>query len=74
MLKVKPEYLSKRGRREFAVLTVEDFQRMKAALDDAEDLRLLRTATRKNAGGSYYTAEEVAKRLEPRSPRKRKAS
>ena len=29
MLKVKPEYLSKRGRREFVVLTVEDFERMK---------------------------------------------
>ncbi len=39
MLKVKPEYLSKRGRRELVVLTVEDFQRIKAALDDAEDLR-----------------------------------
>ncbi len=74
MLKVKPEYLSKRGRREFVVLTVEDFQRIRAALDDAEDLRLLRTATRKNGRGPYYTPEDVTRRLEARSRRKRKAS
>jgi PHD/YefM family antitoxin component YafN of YafNO toxin-antitoxin module len=74
MLKVKPEYLSKRGRREFVVLTVEDFERMQAALEDAQDLRTLREATRKNAKAPYLTSEEVDRRLAPRSTRKRKAS
>jgi PHD/YefM family antitoxin component YafN of YafNO toxin-antitoxin module len=73
MVKVKPEYLSKRGRREFVVLTVEDFERMKEALEDAEDLRALRVATRKNARAPYYTPKEVERRLRTRSTVKRKA-
>ena len=56
MLKVKPEYLSKRGKREFVVLTIEDFDRMKEALEDARDLRDLRRATRANAGKPYHTS------------------
>jgi PHD/YefM family antitoxin component YafN of YafNO toxin-antitoxin module len=72
MLKVKPEYLSKRGRREFVVLTVEDFDRMKEAIEDAEDLRALREATRKNAKAPYYTAAEVERRLRSRSTRSKK--
>jgi len=72
MLKVKPEYLSKRGRREFVVLTVEDFDRMKEAVEDAEDLRTLRQAARKNAKAPYYTAIEVERRLRMGSSRKKK--
>ena len=74
MLKVKPEYLSKRGRREFVVLTVEDFDRMKEAVEDAEDLRVLREATRRNAKAPYYTCEEVERRLGTRSIRKKRSS
>ena len=70
---MKPEYLSKRGRREFVVLTVEEFERMQAAIDDAEDLRTLRQATRKNARSRYYTPAEVDRRLAARSTRKKKA-
>ena len=73
MLKVKPEYLSKRGRREFVVLTVEDFARMQQAINDAEDLRLLRGATRKNAKAPYYTPQEVTQRLRSRAPRRSNA-
>lgn len=73
MLKVKPEYLSKRGRREFVVLTVEDFDRMKEAIEDAEDLRALREATRRNAKSRYYTPEEMDRRLRDRATTKRKA-
>jgi hypothetical protein len=67
MVKVKPEYLSKRGRREFVVLTVEDFDRMKEAIEDAEDLRTLRQATARNAKARYYTAAEVDRRLRTRA-------
>lgn len=74
MLKVKPEYLSKHGRREFVVLTVEDFDRMREAINDAQDLRVLRDATRKNAKAPYYTPQEVNRRLATRSTRKKKAN
>ena len=74
MLKVKPEYLTKRGRREFVVLTVEDYERMRAALEDAEDLRTLRAATRRNASAPYLTPAQVDRRLGTRPTRKRKAS
>ena len=74
MLKVKPEYLSKRGKREFVVLTMEDFTRMKEAIEDADDLRTLRDSKRRNAKEPYYTAEEVERRLRVRSSRKKKAS
>jgi hypothetical protein len=74
MLKVKPHYLSKRGKREFVVLTVEDFDRINAALEDAADLRDLRDATRKNAGKPYLSAAQVQRQLAGRStPRKRLA-
>ena len=72
MLKVKPEYLSKRGRREFVVLTAEDFERMQAAIADAGDLRTLREAARKNANAPYFTPAEVDRQLGTRPSRKGK--
>jgi PHD/YefM family antitoxin component YafN of YafNO toxin-antitoxin module len=74
MLKVKPEYLSKRGRREFVVLTVEDFERMKAAIEDADDLRTLQASKRRNAKSPYHTIEEVEKRLRLHPGRKKKGT
>ena len=72
MLKVKPEYLSKHGKRQFVILTIEDFDRIKEALDDAQDLRDLRQATRGNACKPYYTPAEVERRLANRSARNRR--
>ena len=72
MLKVKPEYLRKGGKAEFVVLTIEDFNRMNEALQDARDLHELRGATRKNAGKPYLTAVEVRRRLARRSAARRK--
>jgi PHD/YefM family antitoxin component YafN of YafNO toxin-antitoxin module len=72
MLKVKPEYLSKDGRREFVVLTIEDFERMKEAIEDADDLRTLRASKRRNAKAPYYTLAEVESRLRSRSKLKNK--
>jgi len=70
---VKPEYLSKRGRREFVVLTVEDFDRMKEAIEDAEDLRALPGGYSKKCQVRYYTPEEMDRRLRDRATTKRKA-
>ncbi len=72
MLKVKPEYLRKHGKAEFVVLTVEDFNRINEALEDARDLRDLRAATRKNARKPYLTAAQARRRLTHRSPGPRK--
>ena len=72
MLKVKPEFLSKHGKRQFVVLTIEDFNRIKEALDDAQDLRDLRQATRINTGKPYYTPAEVERRLANRSTRSKR--
>jgi len=72
MLNVKPEYLSKGGKPQFVVLTVEDFNRINEALEDARDLRDLRQATSKNAGKPYLTPAQVQRRLARHSkPRKR---
>ena len=72
MLKVKPEFLSKHGKRQFVILTIEDFARIQEALDDARDLRDLRRATRRNAGKPYYTPAEVERRLARRSTRRKR--
>jgi len=69
MLKVKPEYLSRHGQRQFVILTIEDFDRMREALDDARDLRDLRQATRSNAGKPYYSSAQVEERLTKRATR-----
>jgi hypothetical protein len=63
MLKLKPEFLSKRGKREFAVLTMEDYKRVTEALEDAEDLRILREAKRRGAHAPTISMEEMEKRL-----------
>lgn len=73
MVKIKPEYLTKRGKREFVVLTVEDFDRIREALEDANDLRTLRKATVKNRKDTYYTTHDVRRELGMRSTRKLKA-
>jgi hypothetical protein len=73
VLKVKPQYMSKGGRRQFVVLTVEDFDRMMEALRDAEDLRALRQATARNARAPYYTPAEVDRRLRAVSTRRKKS-
>jgi len=72
MLKVKPEFLSRHGKRQFVILTIEDFDRMKEALEDARDLRELRQATRTNAGKPYYTPAEAERRLANRPTRSKR--
>ncbi len=74
MPKIKPEYLTKHGKRQFVILTVEDFDRMTAAIEDATDLRLLRTATRRNAKSPYFTSTEVDRRLGGTPGSRKKAS
>ena len=63
MLKLKPEYLTKNGRREFVVLTVEQYEKLTEAVEDAQDLKALRTARTRNAGKPTYTLAQVKQDL-----------
>ena len=74
MVKIKPEFLVKNGRRAFVILAAKDFDRIMEALEDAEDLRILREARRRNANSPTYTLEEVKRRLGIAPVRKGNAS
>ena len=50
MLKLKPEFLKKNGRKQFVILTIEEFDRVREALEDANDLRMLEAAKRRGRG------------------------
>ena len=63
MLKLKPEYLKKNGRNEFVVLTVEEFDQIKEALEDAEDSRILQEAKRRGAKSPTTTLVEMKRLL-----------
>jgi PHD/YefM family antitoxin component YafN of YafNO toxin-antitoxin module len=62
-LNLKPEFLTKNGRKEFVVLTVEDYERLTDALEDAEDLRILRKARTANEGKPTVTLEQMRAEL-----------
>ncbi len=44
MIELHPEFLTKNGKKEFAVLPYEEFTALQELLADAEDLRDLRAA------------------------------
>lgn len=44
MIELHPEILSKNGKKEFAVLTYEEYEALQAFLEDVEDLIDLRKA------------------------------
>ncbi len=44
MIEIKPQILEKEGRKEFVVLTYEDFLKLQEVLEDYEDLQMLREA------------------------------
>ena len=62
-LALHPEFLTKNGKREFAVLPYEEFEALQEVLADAQDLIDLREA--KEAEGDAPTAslEEVKREL-----------
>ncbi|OHD60556.1 MAG: prevent-host-death family protein [Spirochaetes bacterium GWF1_49_6] len=44
MIALHPEYLEKNGKKEFAILSVEEFDELKSYIEDMEDLLDLRNA------------------------------
>jgi len=49
MILIKPQILEKDGKKEFVVLTYEEFIKLQEELEDYEDLKELREAKQKEA-------------------------
>lgn len=63
MIKLHPEILSKKGKKEFAVLPYEEFLALQEMLADAEDLLDLRAAKKKESSKKGVDIETVKKKL-----------
>ena len=62
-LKLKPEFLVKDGKRQYAILPYEQFEALRERLQDAEDLMELRKAKRAERGKPGIPLYEVKRRL-----------
>jgi hypothetical protein len=58
-----PEFLTKNGEREFAVLPYGEFMALQEWLEDVEDILDLREARAEDAGKPNMTLDEVKKEL-----------
>ena len=59
MLKTKPMFLEEDGKAKFVVLSMRDYSAIKAALEDAEDWRILDQARRRGAGKPRISHERI---------------
>ena len=64
MLELHPKILEKNGKKEFAILTYEEFERLTEALADYEDLKDLRTAKLDEGSAPGKGLAEVRKGLD----------
>ena len=62
-IELNPEFLTKNGEREFAVLPYSEFKALQEWLEDVEDILDLRAAREEDKGQSNFTIEEVRKEL-----------
>lgn len=58
-LKLHPEFLEKNGKKEFVVLTYEEFVALQDVLEDAQDLLILRAAKEAEGDGPTITLDEL---------------
>lgn len=63
MIELHPEILSKNGKKEFAVLTYEEYETLQAFLEDIEDLIDLRTAKEESKNEQTISLIELKKEL-----------
>ena len=61
MIKLHPEVLKKKGKKEFVVIPYEEFVRLQEALEDAEDLKDLRAAKKQEAHAPAAPIERFLK-------------
>jgi PHD/YefM family antitoxin component YafN of YafNO toxin-antitoxin module len=64
MIELHPEFITKNGQKEFAVLPYEEFLKLQEILEDLEDLRDLRLAEEQDKDSRDYSLQEVKKMLE----------
>ncbi|MBN1696996.1 MAG: hypothetical protein JW881_05755 [Spirochaetales bacterium] len=63
MMKIQPEYLIKNGTKEYAILSYEEFEKLKEYIEDLEDLVDLREAKEKEKEATSIPFEKVKKSL-----------
>ncbi len=63
MIELHPEILEKDGKKQFVILTYEEFTAIQEALADAEDLAALRAAKKKEGDAAGVPLEKVVDEL-----------
>lgn len=63
MIPLHPEFLTKNGKREFAVLPYDEYLALREYLEDAEDLRDLREVRSEDGAAPSVSLSEVKKQL-----------
>jgi hypothetical protein len=63
MIELHPEFLSKNGQKEFAVLPYDEFLRIQEILEDLDDLMALREAKNAEQDSQTVSLSEVKKLL-----------
>ena len=63
MFNLHPSYLEKNGKPEFVILSVEEYESLKAYLEDVEDLLELRTARHEEAQMPTISLETIKEEL-----------
>ena len=63
MINLNPKILEKDGKKEFAILTYEEFERLTEQLEDYEDLKELRSAKAEELDSPAKSLSEVRKEL-----------
>ena len=60
-LKLHPSFIEREGKKEFAVLPIDEFERLQEFIEDAQDLFLLRQAKAEDDGERISLAEVEAR-------------
>ena len=63
MIELQPEFLTKNGQKQFAVLPYEEFLKITELLEDLEDLRDLRDAKEEEKDSLSVSLADVKKML-----------
>ena len=63
MLELHPEIIEKDGKKQFVVLTYEEFLAIEEALADAEDLTELRAAKKEESGSRTIALDQIVEEL-----------
>ena len=61
---MEPIILEKNGKKEFVILSYEEFLKLKEIAEDYEDLKVLREAKKEEKDKPGYSLEEVKKSLD----------